>query len=232
MQDLLKKNEKSQNQFQNGLMQIGRIQVTERKRTDLSQTKKIQNIVKNIFQNKIKQIKKNANLLQNTLAHVKKRKRLFEKGLKKIAKMQNLSQNEFNQIAEMRGLSRDELEQIAKIRRIKNYEDMEKEDLIISLLKSKESIAELFNDNNNNLYDNEISDIRRILNRLRDILPKKDRKEIKDKLYKIEHQRNISEAEREENDEYLRKLVRILNDKEKYSPYDCDDLNYYGLRDI
>ena len=153
MQDLLKKNEKSQNQFQNGLMQIGRIQVTERKRTDLSQTKKIQNIVKNIFQNKIKQIKKNTNLLQNTLAHVKKRNRLFEKGLKKIAKMQNLSQNEFNQIAVMRGLSRDELEQIAKIRRIKNYEDMEKEDLIISLLKSKESIAELFNDNNNNLYD-------------------------------------------------------------------------------
>ena len=48
--------------------------------------------------------------------------------------MQNLSQNEFNQIAVMRGLSRDELEQIAKIR-IKNYEDMKKEDLIISLLK-------------------------------------------------------------------------------------------------
>ena len=51
----------------------------------------------------------------------------------------------------MRSLSRDELEQIAKIRKIKNYEDMKKEDLIISLLKSKESIAELFN--NNNLYD-------------------------------------------------------------------------------
>ena len=51
--------------------------------------------MKNIFQNKIKQIKKNANLLQNTLTHVKKRKRLFEKGLKKIAKIQTLSQNEF-----------------------------------------------------------------------------------------------------------------------------------------
>ena len=107
---------------------------------------------------------------------------------------------------------------------------MSKEELIISLLKSKQSIAELFNDNN--LYDNEISDIRRIFNRLRDILPKKDRKEIKDKLYEIEHQRNISEAEKEENDEYLRKLVRILNDKEKYSPYDRDDLDYYGIRDI
>ena len=82
------------------------------------------------------------------------------------------SKNEFNQIAKMRDLSRDELEQIAKIRKIKNYEDMKKEDLIISLLKSKESIAELFNDNNNN----EISNIRRVLNRLRDILPKKDRK--------------------------------------------------------
>ena len=91
-------------------------------------------------------------------------------------------------------LSRDELEHIAKIRRIKNYENIKKEDLIISLLKSKESIAELFNDNR---HDNEISDIRRILNRLRDILPKKDRKEIKDKIYEIEHQRNISEEEQE-----------------------------------
>ena len=71
---------------------------------------------------------------------------------------------------------------------------METEELIISLLKSKVSIDELLN--NNNLYDNEISDIRRILNRLRDILPKKDRKEIKDKLYEIEHRRNIPEEER------------------------------------
>ena len=114
-------------------MQIGRIRVKKGQRRNLSQTKKIQNIVKNIFQNKIKQIKK------------------------------NLLQNEFNQIAEMPGQSRDELERITKIRRIKNYEEMTKEELIISLLKSKQSIAELFN---NNLFDNNISDIRRILNRL------------------------------------------------------------------
>ena len=88
---------------------------------------------------------------------------------------------------------------------------MTKEELIISLIKSKQSIAELFN-------DNEISDIRRILSRLKDTLPKKDRKEIKDKLYEIEHQRNISEAEKEKNDEYLRKLVRILNDKKNIAP--------------
>ena len=143
------------------------------------------------------------------LVNVQKRKRLFEKRLKKIAIMQNLLQNEFNQIAKMHNLSRDELEQIAKIRRIKNYEDTKKEDLIISLLKSEESIDDLFNDNNNN----EINDIRRILSRLRNIFSKKDRKEIKDKLYKIENQINISEEEREENEEYFRKIVRILNNK-------------------
>ena len=64
----------------------------------------------------------------------------------------------------MRGQSRDELGRIVKIRKIKNFKEMTKEELIISLLKSKQSIAELFN--NNNLCDNKISDIRRILNRL------------------------------------------------------------------
>ena len=77
--------------------------------------------------------------------------------------------------------SRDELERIAKIK-IKNYEKMTNEELIIPILKSKQSIAEHFN-NNNNFYDNKISDIRRILSRLRDILPKKDTKEIKERLY-------------------------------------------------
>ena len=83
-------------------MHIKRILVKKGQRLDFFQTKKIQNILKNIFQNKIQQIKKNTNLLQNILAQVKKRKRLFEKGLKKIAKMQNFPQNEFNQITENR----------------------------------------------------------------------------------------------------------------------------------
>ena len=71
LQDRLKKNEKSQNQFQNGLMQIGRIRVKKELRKNISQIKKVQNVAKNIFQNKIEQIKKNTNLPQNILAHVK-----------------------------------------------------------------------------------------------------------------------------------------------------------------
>ena len=72
---------------------------------------------------------------------------MFGKWLNPIAKMQNLSQSELNQVAEMHKQSRDELEQIAKMGGIKNYETMLKEQLITSLLKSKDSIAELFNNN-------------------------------------------------------------------------------------
>ena len=46
---------------------------------------------------------------------------------------------------------------------------MSKEELIISLLKSKRSIAELFN---NNLDNDKISDAKKIFNRLRDLLPR------------------------------------------------------------
>ena len=60
--------------------------------------------------------------------------------------------------------------------------------LIIPLLKSKQSLAELFN---NNINDNKINDIRRILNRLKDILSRRYRKEIKEKLYEIQHNENL-----------------------------------------
>ena len=59
LQDRLKKNKKSLNQFQNGFMGIKRM---SKKKTKIgffsNQKKKIQNIVKNIVQNKIEQIKK------------------------------------------------------------------------------------------------------------------------------------------------------------------------------
>ena len=129
----------------------------------------------------------------------------------------------------MRDQSRDELERIVKMRRIKNYEKMSKEELIISLLKLKQSIAKLFNDN---LVDDKISDIKRILHRLRDILPKKYRKEIEKKLRDVENKKNLSELKKEEINDYLTKLVRILNNKEKYLPYDLEDFDYYGIRDI
>ena len=53
-------------------MQIRRVLVKKGQKTYLSQTKKIQNIFKDIFQNKIKKVENNKNLLQNILAQVKK----------------------------------------------------------------------------------------------------------------------------------------------------------------
>ena len=89
--------------------------------------------------------------------------------------MENLSHNDSNQIMNMYKQLRNELERVAKMRRIENRKRKSKEELIISLLKSKHDLAEL---SSNNLDDSKISDIRRILNRLRDVLPKRIRKEI------------------------------------------------------
>ena len=60
-------------------------------------------------------------------------------------------------------------------------------------MKSKRSIAELFN---NNLDDNKINDIKKILNRLTDMLTKEYKKKIKKKLYEIENKKNLSEQEK------------------------------------
>ena len=117
--------------------------------------------------------------LFSTLDETKRNLNTSEKGSKRIKKVQNLLQNELNQIMKMHDQSRDELKQIAKIRRIKNYKKMSKEELIISLLKSKSSLSELFN---NNLDNDKISDSKKMLNRLRDILPKDYRKENKKNL--------------------------------------------------
>ena len=74
------------------------------------------------------------------------------------------------------------------MRRIKNYDNLTKEDLIITLLKSESSPAErnymkYFNNNtSDDTYDDKIkskiSDIRIILSRLGNIVIKNDRKKI------------------------------------------------------
>ena len=53
-----------------------------------------------------------------------------------------------DQIVKMLKLSQNELEEISKMRRIKNYKNMSKEGLLIALLKSEQSLAELYNLNN------------------------------------------------------------------------------------
>ena len=58
MEDRLKINEESKNQFINVLMRMKRLPLKQGQRTNLSETKKVQKIFKDIFKNKIKNIEK------------------------------------------------------------------------------------------------------------------------------------------------------------------------------
>ena len=59
----------------------------------------------------------------------------------------------------MKNLPLNELKQIAKIRRIKNYKNVSKERLLIALLKSKQSHAELYKSKSNNTEIEEATNI-------------------------------------------------------------------------
>ena len=74
-------------------------------------------------------------------------KNISQNGLERIAKMQDLSRNDLEQITKTKNLRQNELEKITKMRRIKNYKSMSKEGLLIALLKSEQSHAELHKNN-------------------------------------------------------------------------------------
>ena len=48
----------------------------------------------------------------------------------------------------------------------------------------------------------------------------------------MEKKENLSDNEKEEIYDYLVKVVRTFNKKEKYKYHDYDDLDYYGIKDI
>ena len=122
--------------------------------------------------------------------------------------MQNLSQNELEQIKRMMNLLQNELEQIAEMRRIKNYKNMSKEELLIALLKSEQSHAELYKSKSNNT---EIEETRKFFNEIRNKLSKSKIKDIEKYLYKREKELK-SENEKEKNDmqKNFKKIKKIL----------------------
>ena len=73
LQDRLEIKEKSLNQFKNGLRRIRRSRLKQVQKTNLSKTKKMQDVLRDIFENKIKYIKRNSDLLNNALVNVQKK---------------------------------------------------------------------------------------------------------------------------------------------------------------
>ena len=111
-------------------------------------------------------------------------RKISKMGLEKIAKKQNIVKNELRKAEKLQNKSIDELKEIAGLRRIKNYDNLTKEDLIFSLLKSESNPAErnymeYFNNSTNDEIKSKINDIRLILSRLGNIVTKNDRKKIK-----------------------------------------------------
>ena len=155
----------------------------------------------------------------------KNRKKLLKIKLEKIAKIQNISKNELSKAEKLQNKSIDELRGIARLRRIKSSDNLTKEDLIISLLKSESNPVErnymkyFNNSTNDDTYDDKIkgkiNDIRIILSRLGNIVTKNDRKKIKKELYEIEKKQNLSDNEKEKIYDHLLKLVNILNKKKR-----------------
>ena len=145
------------------------------------------------------------------------RKKLLKIQLEKVAKIQNISKNDLSKTEKLQNKWIDQLWGIARLRRIKNYDNLTKEDLIISLLKLESNPLErnymrYFNNSasdntNDDKIKGKINDIRIIPNRLGNIVSKNDRKKIKEEIY-----------------DHLVKLVNTLNKKEEYKHSVHDDL--------
>ena len=85
----------------------------------------------------------------------------------------------------MNNLSLNELNRIAIARNIKNYKDMSREDLLITLLKSNQSHTELLKMDDSN---SEIREAKKLFNNLRNNF---SRKEIKKRKNFIKKNRSI-----------------------------------------
>ena len=123
------------------------------------------------------------------------------------------------------------------MRRIKNYNNLTKEDLIFSLLKSESSPAErnymkYFNESTNDKIKSKINYIRIILSRLGNIITKNERKKMKKDPYEIEKKNNLSANEKEKICNGLVKLTNTLDKEEKYKNINHDDLDYFGIREL
>ena len=120
----------------------------------------------------------------------------------------------------MNNLLQNELEQIAKMRRMKNRNNMSKEELLIAPLKSEQSREELCKSKSSNT---ETEETRKIFNEIRNKFSKSKIKENRKKLYEIE-----SRLESEE-EQYRRQHAEELRAFKNYLKASWEEIkrNYY-----
>ena len=94
------------------------------------------------------------------------------------------------------------LQKIAILRRIKNYNNLSREDLIYTILRSESNLVEsnymkYINNNTDDKIKAKINNIRTILSRLGNIVTKNNRNKIRKKLYEIEKKQGLTKSQKE-----------------------------------
>ena len=94
------------------------------------------------------------------------------------------------------------LQKIAILRRIKNYNNLSREDLIHTILRSESNLVEsnymkYINNNTDDKIKAKINNIRTILSRLGNIVTKNNRNKIRKKLYEIEKKQGLTKSQKE-----------------------------------
>ena len=145
-------------------------------------------------------------------------------------------------------LSQNEFKKFAKMRHIKNYKNMSREQLLISLLKTEKSIAELRRSKYNNA---DIEEAKQTFNELRNRISKEKIKKIRRKfrfreaigeyLKELEKKNSLTEHEKREEKHYTKKIKKAeeffkklkeedFNRLEKHQYNDNEYLDYKGIR--
>ena len=150
------------------------------------------------------------------------KKNVSESDLRKARKLQNVL---------------DDLKKIAKLRRIKNYDDLLKDDLMYTILRSEKNLLEdnytkYININTDDKIKAKTNNIRLILARLGNIVTKKDRHKIRKELYEIEKKKRLTKTQKEKIYNRLIEIANILDKIETYKYHNHDDLDYFRIRDI
>ena len=83
------------------------------------------------------------------------RRRFNRLGLKNIGKSKNITKNDLNKAILLHNKSLSDLRKLAKLRRIKNIDNLSKEDLIYTLLRKRKNI---FENNYTKYTNNDIND--------------------------------------------------------------------------
>ena len=148
-----------------------------------------------------------------------------------------VTKNDLREVTRLNNKSLDDLQKVAKLRRIKNIDDMSKEDLIYTLLRPEKNILEdnymkYINNNTDNELHARINNVRVMASKLGNILTKEERNFIRKELYKLQNKKRFTKTQRERAYVYLIELVNTLNNKEKHQYSNFNDQDYFRIKGI